>query len=156
MRRLLVRAPDGNVVNIVKDYTRLSPDSAWHEGADFGWVGDAPAATDTGLFDVVRRDYVRDSAPSVLRLRRPAGRCRVHLLTGDPNTFNRPLIVRVDGNEKARREQLDGREFTWLRVPLDGGPSGGEVDLELSSRDAEPRHLSACVVVADGLGPVSE
>ncbi|MCX5442564.1 hypothetical protein [Streptomyces sp. NBC_00063] len=80
----------------------------------------------------------------------------MHLLTGDPNTFNRPLIVRVDGNEKARREQLDGRAFTWLRVPLDGGPSGGEVDLELSSRDAEPRHLSACVVVADGLGPVSE
>ncbi|MFB7998358.1 alpha-glucuronidase family glycosyl hydrolase [Streptomyces sp. NPDC056002] len=137
---------------VLKDYTRLSPDSAWHEGADFGWVGDAPQATDTGLFDVVRRDYVRDSAPTVLRLKLPAGRCTAHLLTGDPNTFNRPLIVSVDGNEKARSEQLDGREFTWLRIPLDGGPSGGEVDLELSARDGETWHLSACVVVADAPG----
>ncbi|MEV6129019.1 alpha-glucuronidase family glycosyl hydrolase [Streptomyces violaceusniger] len=135
---------------LLKDYTRLSPSSGWHEGAGFGWVGNTPDATDTGLFDVVRRDYVRDSAPAVLRLKLPAGRCTAHLLTGDPNTLNRSLIVRVDGIEKARSEQLDGREFTWLRIPLDGGSSGREVDLELSAKEDETWHLSACVVVADG------
>ncbi|MFI9025369.1 alpha-glucuronidase family glycosyl hydrolase [Streptomyces sp. NPDC053560] len=134
---------------VLKDYTRLSPDSTWHEGADFGWVGNTPDATDTGLFDVVRRDYVRDSAPTVLRLKLPAGRCTAHLLTGDPNTFNRTLVVRVDGEEKARSEQLDGREFTWLRFPLDGGSSGREVDLEFSAKEDRTWHLSACVVVAD-------
>ncbi|MGW7750647.1 alpha-glucuronidase family glycosyl hydrolase [Streptomyces violaceusniger] len=135
---------------LLKDYTRLSPSSGWHEGACFGWVGNTPDATDTGLFDVVRRDYVRDSAPTVLRLKLPAGRCTAHLLTGDPNTLNRSLTVRVDGIEKARSEQLDGREFTWLRIPLDGGSSGREVDLELSAKEDETWHLSACVVVADG------
>ncbi|GAA0904476.1 MULTISPECIES: hypothetical protein [Streptomyces violaceusniger group] len=135
---------------VLKDYTRLSPATGWHEGAGFGWVGNAPDATDTGLFDVVRRDYVRDSAPAVLRLTLPAGRCTAHLLTGGPNTFNRSLIVRVDGVEKARSERLDGREFTWLRIPLDGGASGREVDLELSSKEDETWHLSACVVLADG------
>ncbi|ASQ92121.1 alpha-glucuronidase family glycosyl hydrolase [Streptomyces sp. 11-1-2] len=135
---------------LLKDYTRLSPSSGWHEGAGFGWVGNTPDATDTGLFDVVRRDYVRDSAPTVLRLKLPAGRCTAHLLTGDPNTLNRSLTVRVDGIEKARSEQLDGREFTWLRIPLDGGSSGREVDLELSAKEDETWHLSACVVVADG------
>ncbi|GAA0531647.1 alpha-glucuronidase family glycosyl hydrolase [Streptomyces mordarskii] len=135
---------------VLKDYTRLSPSSGWQEGAGFGWVGNTPDATDTGLFDVVRRDYVRDSAPTVLRLKLPAGRSTAHLLTGDPNTLNRSLIVRVDGIEKARSEQLDGREFTWLRIPLDGGSSGCEVDLELSAKEDETWHLSACVVVADG------
>ncbi|MFJ8752956.1 alpha-glucuronidase family glycosyl hydrolase [Streptomyces sp. NPDC102441] len=134
---------------VLKDYTRLAPDSGWHEGADFGWVGTTPDATDTGLFDVVRRDYVRDSAPAVLRLKLPAGRSTAHLLTGDPNTFNRTLIVRVDGAEAARSEQLDGREFTWLQVPLDGGPTGREVDLELSAKEDQTWHLSACVVLAD-------
>lgn len=135
---------------VLKDYARLSPADSWHEGAGFGWVGNTPDATDTGLFDVVRRDYVRDNAPAVLRLRLPAGRCTAHLLTGDPNTFNRSLIVRVDGIERARSERLDGREFTWLRIPLDGGSSGREVDLELSSKEDETWHLSACVVLADG------
>ncbi|GAA2294323.1 glycoside hydrolase [Streptomyces kunmingensis] len=135
---------------VLKDYTRLAPDSTWHDGADFGWVDNTPDATDTGLFDVVRRDYVRDSAPAVLRLKLPAGRCTAHLLTGDPNTFNRTLIVRVDGTEKARSERLDGREFTWLRVPLDGGPTGREVDVELSGKEKETWHLTACVVLADG------
>lgn len=134
---------------VLKDYTRLSPAGVWHEGAAFGWVGNSPAATDTGLFDVVRRDYVRSGAPTVLRLKLPAGRCTAHLLTGDPNTFNRPLIVRVDGTETARSEQLDGREFTWLRIPLDGGSSGREVDLELSTEKDKTWHLSACVVLAE-------
>ncbi|MER7880018.1 alpha-glucuronidase family glycosyl hydrolase [Streptomyces solisilvae] len=134
---------------VLTGYTRLSPAGGWHEGADFGWVGNTPDATDTGLFDVVRRDYVRDSAPAVLRLKLPAGPCTAHLLTGDPNTFNRSLIVRVNGIEKARSEQLDGREFTWLRIPLDGGSSGRAVDLELSANERETWHLSACVVLAD-------
>ncbi|WP_405659756.1 hypothetical protein OG379_05140 [Streptomyces sp. NBC_01166] len=55
----------------------------------------------------------------------------------------------MDGAERARSEQLDGREFTWLRVPLDGGPSGREVDLELSAKEDQTWHLSACLVLAD-------
>ncbi|NEB76606.1 glycoside hydrolase [Streptomyces sp. SID14478] len=134
---------------VLTGYTRLAPDSTWRDGAGFGWVGNTPDATDTGLFDVVRRDYVRDSAPAVLRLKLPAGPCTAHLLTGDPNTFNRVLIVRADGVEKVRSEQLDGREFTWLEVALDGGPDGREVDLELSAPQDDTWHLSACVVVAE-------
>ncbi|WP_405659754.1 hypothetical protein OG379_05135 [Streptomyces sp. NBC_01166] len=67
----------------LKDYTRLAPESSRHEGVGFGWAGNTPDATETGLFDVVRRDYVRDSAPTVLRLKLPAGRFTAHLLTGD-------------------------------------------------------------------------
>ncbi|MFI7386203.1 alpha-glucuronidase family glycosyl hydrolase [Streptomyces sp. NPDC049813] len=134
---------------VLTGYTRLAPDSVWREGADAGWVGRTPEATDTGLFDVVRRDYVRAAGPAVLRLRLPAGACTAHLLTGDPNTFNRTLIVRVGGVEKARSERLDGRTFTWLRVPLDGGPAGREVDVELSAKENETWHLGACVVLAD-------
>lgn len=133
---------------VLGDYTRLAPESSWREGSDFGWVDNTPDATDTGLFDVVRRDYVRDSAPAVLRLKLPAGGCTAHLLTGDPNTLNRSLIVSVDGVERARSEDLDGREFAWLRLPLDGGPAGREVDLELSAEEDRTWHLSACVVVA--------
>jgi hypothetical protein len=33
---------------VLKDYTRLSPTSSWYEGAEFGWVGNTPHATDTG------------------------------------------------------------------------------------------------------------
>ncbi|MEW2568923.1 alpha-glucuronidase family glycosyl hydrolase [Streptomyces sp. NPDC047070] len=134
---------------VLKDYTRLTPASVWAEGSAFGWVGNTPDATDTGLFDVVRRDYVRDSAPAVLRLELPAGPCTAHLLTGDPNTLNRTLIVRVDGVEKARTPQLDGREFTWVEIPLGDGPAGREVDVELSAKQGQTWHLSACVVLAD-------
>lgn len=134
---------------LLTDYTRLSPEDTWHEGADFGWVGNTPDASDTGLLDVLRRDYVRDSEAAVLRLRLPAGRCTAHLLTGDPNTFTRPMTVRVDGVRKARSEQLEGRAFHWLRVPLDGGSAGRETDLELSSDPGQTWHLGACVVLAD-------
>ncbi|MBD0738677.1 alpha-glucuronidase family glycosyl hydrolase [Streptomyces sp. CBMA29] len=135
---------------VLSGYTRLSPGSVWTEGAGFGWVGGTPEATDTGLFDVVRRDYVRSAAPTVLRLTLPAGPATAHFLTGDPNTFNRPLIVRADGKELARTPQLDGREFAWLPVPLDGGPSGRTVDLELSTLPTKTWHLTACVVLANG------
>ncbi|MFG2587919.1 hypothetical protein [Streptomyces sp. NPDC048438] len=47
----------------LKGYTRLAPESSWHEGAGFGWAGNTPDATGTGLFDVVRRDYVRSVPP---------------------------------------------------------------------------------------------
>ncbi|MFE2678613.1 alpha-glucuronidase family glycosyl hydrolase [Streptomyces hygroscopicus] len=134
---------------LLEDYTRLSPADTWREGADFGWVGTAPAASDGGRPDVLRRDYVRGSAPAVLRLRLPAGPCTAYLLTGDPNTFTRTLIVRVDGVERARGDELTGRRFQWLRVPLDGGSSGRETDLELSAKPRETWHLGACVVLAD-------
>ncbi|WP_306319623.1 MULTISPECIES: alpha-glucuronidase family glycosyl hydrolase [unclassified Streptomyces] len=134
---------------LFKDYNRLSPDTSWHEGAEFGWVGDTLDATDTGLLDPLRRDYVRAAAPTKLRLKLPPGPCTAHLLTGDPNTFNRTLVVTVDGTERARSEQLDGREFTWLRIPLDGGASGREVDIDLSAKPTETWHLTACVVVLD-------
>ncbi|MFB7416529.1 VOC family protein [Streptomyces sp. NPDC056121] len=147
---------EDSVVSVLTD----DVDSAYAEAQPMGFEIVRPLTTEAwGVrrFDAgPRRDYVRDSAPTALRLKLPAGRRTAHLLTGDPNTFNRPLIVRVDGDEKARSEQLDGREFTWHRIPLDGGPSGGEVDLELSAREDETRHLSACVVVADDLGPVSK
>ncbi|GAA2628708.1 alpha-glucuronidase family glycosyl hydrolase [Streptomyces axinellae] len=134
---------------LLAGYTRLSPADAWRAGADFGWVGTPPDASDSGLLDVLRRDYVRRGAPAVLRLRLPAGHCTAYLLTGDPSTFTRPLIVGVDGVEKARGEQLDGRAFAWLRVPLGGGSAGRETELELSSEPGRTWHLGACVVLAD-------
>ncbi|OON78013.1 alpha-glucuronidase family glycosyl hydrolase [Streptomyces tsukubensis] len=134
---------------LLEDYTRLSPADVWSEGAEFGWVGNTPDASDSGLLDVFRRDWVRDSAPAVLRLKLPAGPCTAYLLTGDTSTFTRPLIVRVDGVEKARGEQLDGRAFRWLRVPLGGGSAERETDLEFSSDPGRTWHLSGCVVLAD-------
>ncbi|MEK8174931.1 hypothetical protein NKH77_55310 [Streptomyces sp. M19] len=134
---------------LLADYTRLSPADTWHDGAAFGWVGTVPEASDSGLPDVFRRDYVRGGGPCVLRLQLPAGACTAYLLTGDPNTFTRTLIVEVDGAEKARSDELTGREFQWLAVPLDGGSAGRAVDLRLSAKSGDTWHLSACVVVAD-------
>ncbi|MFE1928870.1 alpha-glucuronidase family glycosyl hydrolase [Streptomyces sp. NPDC059474] len=42
------------------------------------------------------------------------------------------------------------RTNSMIEIPLDGGSSGREVDLELSAKEDETWHLSACVVVADG------
>ncbi|MFE5119999.1 alpha-glucuronidase family glycosyl hydrolase [Streptomyces sp. NPDC056669] len=43
------------------------------------------------------------------------------------------------------------RTNSMIEIPLDGGPSGREVDLELSAKEDETWHLSACVVVRTGL-----
>ncbi|MFF5587429.1 hypothetical protein ACH4VS_27510 [Streptomyces hygroscopicus] len=55
----------------------------------------------------------------------------------------------MDGVERARGDELTGRRFQWLRVPLDGGSSGRETDLELSAKPRETWHLGACVVLTD-------
>ncbi|MER5959777.1 VOC family protein [Streptomyces sp. NPDC001893] len=102
---------EDSVVSVLTD----DVDSAYAEAQHMGFEIVRPLTTEAwGVrrFDAgPSRDYVRDSAPTALRLKLPAGRCTAHLLTSDPNTFNRPLIVRVDGDEKARSEQLDGREL---------------------------------------------
>ncbi|MEU8707502.1 hypothetical protein [Streptomyces sp. NPDC048565] len=64
--------------------------------------------------------------------------------------IRRRSVLTAAALASAAGEQLDGREFTWLRVPLDDGLSGRKVDLELSSEEERTWHLSACVVLADG------
>ncbi|MFI6344139.1 hypothetical protein [Streptomyces sp. NPDC050560] len=92
---------------------------------------------------------MRHAAPRTLRLKLPAGPCTAHLLTWDPNTFTKTMVVSVDGEERARGAELTGRQFQWLRVPLDGGPAGRETDVGLSAKEGQTWHLAACVVLAE-------
>jgi alpha-glucuronidase len=96
-------------------------------------VGDAPQSRDRGTPDVLRRDFVNDTTARTLRIAIPADSHAVHMLVGDATVGSCPTNVRSAGTLLAQSEQLASGEFAWLYFTVDGGSTGREVDLELSS-----------------------
>ncbi|HEY8458530.1 MAG TPA: alpha-glucuronidase family glycosyl hydrolase [Actinopolymorphaceae bacterium] len=132
---------------LVRDYTRLTPDSAWDPARGFGWVGTPPQSRDRGgSFDALRRDFVNDIPARTLRIAVPAGQHEVAVLVGDAGPDSHPTYIFVDGERVAESPFLPGGTFTWLRFSVDGGASGREVDLTFDSLPDQHWHLCALVI----------
>ncbi|TCC50854.1 glycoside hydrolase [Kribbella capetownensis] len=132
---------------LLAGYQRLSPSDAWDPDRGFGWVGTAPQARDRGNPDVLRRDFVNDTAARVLRIRIPAGKTDAYALIGESLVHCQPMTIRSEGKVVAALESLllHGT-YTWLKLSLDGGAGGRDVDLEFSSIPDEHWHLDALVI----------
>jgi alpha-glucuronidase len=132
---------------LLDTYERLSPAHGWDAGRGYGWVGDPPEARDRGgAVDVLRRDFVNDSASRVLRLAVPPGRHDAYLLVGDVTALN-ATKVSSGGELLAEAPAAPGGTFTWLRFQLDGGGTGRDADLEFSGTSGQHWHLNALVLL---------
>lgn len=131
---------------LLAGYQRLSPSDLWDPAKGFGWVGAAPQSRDRARLDVLRRDFVNDTAARVLRLRVPAGESVAYLLIGDASADCWPTFVRSEGKLLAQSEFLLGGLYSWVKVVLDGGASGRDLDLELSSVPNQHWHLASLVI----------
>ncbi len=130
-------------------YRRLTPADTWKPDVGYGWVGTAPESRDrTGNTDALLRDFVNDNAASTLRVAVPAGAHDAYLLVGDADVRSFATYVRVDGKLIDESPFLFRNEYSWLHVPLDGGTTGREIDLELSSAPNEHWHLVALALIA--------
>lgn len=133
-------------------YRRLSPSDAWDATAGYGWFDGAPQSRDRGGPDALRRDIVTDTAPRTLRLAVPAGAHVVHLLVGDQSFPSDAMTVWSEGHTVAHlAEPLPTGTFTWLRIPLDGGATGRDADLEFSA-DAPGAYWRFAGLVLDSGG----
>ncbi len=131
---------------VLPGYRRLSPSDPWDPERGFGWVGTAPQSRDRARLDVLRRDFVNDTSPRTLRLHVAAGISDAYLLIGDANADCWPTYIRSEGKLIAQSGFLLGGQFSWVKVVLDGGASGRDVDLELSSVTDQHWHLVSLVI----------
>lgn len=147
--RLCVLALDaGNTSGPVQaTYRRLLPTDAWDADRGYGWVDGVPESRDRGdQYDDLSRDFTNDTTPRTLRVAVPAGEHDAYLLVGD-NTGLYPTYVRSGGDLLAQSERMIHGGWVWLHLSLDGGASGRDVDLELSSDPGQHWHLNALAVV---------
>ncbi|MGH3487286.1 MAG: alpha-glucuronidase family glycosyl hydrolase [Actinopolymorphaceae bacterium] len=129
-------------------YRPLTPADAWGPGAGYGWIGEAPQSRDRAEWDdPLLRDFVNDIPARTLRVAVPAGRHETYLLVGDATVNSHPTFVHAGGERLAESTFLWRGQFEWLHFTLDGGTSGREVDLELSSVPGEHWHLVALAVM---------
>lgn len=131
---------------VLAGYRQLSPSDLWDPGKGFGWVGTAPQSRDRARLDVLRRDFVNDTAARVLRLSVPPGQSDAYLLIGDASADCWPTYIRSEGKLLSQSEFLLGGLYSWVRVTLDGGSAGRDVDLELSGVPNQHWHLVALVI----------
>ncbi|RDD85261.1 alpha-glucuronidase family glycosyl hydrolase [Streptomyces parvulus] len=128
-RPALNAGPDGAVP--MPGYTALTPSSTWSPLAGFGWVGDRPSGRDRGGEPLIR-DMLYHDRSRVLRVAVPAGSHTAYALVGDTDATASPTRIAVDGTTVATSPKQPAGTFTWLRLPLDGGPSGRTADLTLT------------------------
>ncbi|MEQ7126554.1 alpha-glucuronidase family glycosyl hydrolase [Actinopolymorpha sp. B11F2] len=133
---------------LLAGYRRLSPENEWDGAVGYGWVGAAPQSRDRAVLDPLRRDFVNDVNPRVLRISVPAGECDAFLLVGDGTQPSPPTYVRSGGVLVGESPALGVGEFAWVGFTLDGGSSGREVDLELSGVPAEHWRVNSLVVMS--------
>ena len=132
-------------------YRRLTPDDAWDPGTGYGWVGGAPQSRDRDAWDdPLLRDFVNDIPARTIRVAVPAGTHDAYLLVGDATVNSHPTYVHAGGERLAGSAFLWRGQFEWLHLTLDGGTSGREVDLELSSVPGEHWHLVALAIIDSG------
>ncbi len=131
---------------LLDGYLRLTPGDAWNAETGYGWIGGAPQSRDRESPDPLLRDFVNDIPARTLRVAVPAGEHEAHLLVGD--TVNaHPTFVHSGGALLGQSKFLFRGEYEWVHFTLDGGASGREVDLELSSVPGEHWHLVALAIM---------
>ena len=139
---------------VLDSYSRLSSQTAWTAGLGYGWASGSPQDRDRGNADALRRDMVAAPSPATLRLDVPAGEHTVWMLRGDPSFAAVDTIVEVDGQQViGGNPSLPAGEFAWASFPLDGGPDGRTVELDLSAPGTEFWRINALVVLAEDSPP---
>jgi hypothetical protein len=150
-----VLALDAGNGPLLGSYRQLTRDDAWDATRGFGWVGTRPDSRDRGAPDPLRRDFIWSGTgrtPGTLRIALPAGRHRVHVLTGDNGFQSSDTVVFADGERVAETgELLPAGQFKWFGFELDGGAAGRTVDLRFVGEDHEQYwRLNALVVLRQG------
>jgi beta-glucuronidase len=158
----VLSAPRGDQVPLALDagtptspvfttYRRLSPSDGWDAATGYGWVGSPPQSRDRGGSDDLRRDIVTDTAPRTLRLAVPPGPHDVYLLVGDHGFPSDAMTVSSEGRTLTHlATPLSTDEFQWLKFPVDGGPSGRNVDLDFTADNPGGYWRFAGLVIASG------
>jgi alkaline phosphatase D len=120
---------------IFPTYKSLAPEDIWDAAKGYGWVGTAPFARDRGNADALQRDLIASREElTIFRVNVPAGIHKVYFLTGDSVYGSANTIIRSDNKLLAEAGYaLDPGQFKWLSFELDGGSTGKEIDLEISS-----------------------
>jgi len=117
-------------------FARHSPAETWSADRGYGWVGTPlPDSRDRGRPDDLRRDFALGrGAATTLRLHVPPGLHRAWFLTGDASFDAGNTIVSIAGRVVAQSgpQVIPAGRFVFVEVPLDGGPAGRDVDLELT------------------------
>jgi beta-glucuronidase len=102
-------------------YQRLTEQTAWADGAAYGWVGTAPMCRDRGSSDALRRDLITNTAPGTLRVELPAGQHDIAVLVGDTGFPSDPMTMSVNGTVARTTTSVPAGQFTWYRLPTPGG-----------------------------------
>lgn len=157
-------APDGGRCHLALDagtadsplqpgYQRLTPTTTWTAERGYGWVaGPTPNGRDRNQLEPLTADLVGHPQPATLRIPVPPGTHTAQLLVGDRGARAQPAVIAIDGSEVARTPDLTSGSFAWVDLEIDGGASGGSVDLELSG--TSDWWKVAALVVVDPEAPV--
>lgn len=129
-------------------YARLSPGTTWDPEAGFGWVEGSPQSRDrAGQWDSLRRDFCGTTSPATLRISVPAGAHQLSILVGDGGPDVWPTHVDLDGSRLITGERFRGGTFQWNHAEVDGGSTGRDLDLQLSSTPGRFWRLCALVII---------
>jgi hypothetical protein len=135
---------------VLPGFSRLAPADGWGTNPGYGWVGgyrpdsrdrgshpdpDRLATDNLSNLDTLRADMVYGTGTGVLRLTIPAGTHEVLLLTGDDINPTHGFTVRSGGGVVAEAGGTEGpRVYEWVRVPVDGGSAGRNVELTFTGK----------------------
>lgn len=158
-------APDGRRCHLALDagtadsplqpgYQRLTPTTTWTAERGYGWVaGPTPNGRDRNQLEPLTADLVGHPQPATLRIPVPPGTHTAQLLVGDRGARAQPAIVSIDGREIARTPDLTSGSFAWVDLEVDGGATGGSVDLELAGTTDWWKVAALVVVDPDASAP---
>ncbi|RMB84874.1 alpha-glucuronidase family glycosyl hydrolase [Streptomyces shenzhenensis] len=125
--------PDGSP--LVPGWTRLTPGDRYDDERGFGWTKARPDPRDRGTGDALRRDFVTQKIKdSAIRLRVPAGRHTVWVLSGDMVAESAITTISEHGTVlgSSGDDTLPARTFVWFAFELDGGASGRTAELDIT------------------------
>ncbi|MFE7995191.1 hypothetical protein ACFU3K_42945, partial [Streptomyces shenzhenensis] len=125
--------PDGSP--LVPGWTRLTPGDRYDDERGFGWTKGRPDPRDRGTGDALRRDFVTQKIKdSAIRLRVPAGKHTVWVLSGDMVAESAITTISENGTVlgSSGDDTLPARTFVWFAFELDGGPSGRSAELDIT------------------------
>jgi alkaline phosphatase D len=120
-------------------YKSLVAEEAWDAAKGYGWVGTLPFGRDRANADSLQRDLIASREElTTFRVAVPAGVHRVYFLTGDSMYGSANTIIHSDNKLLADAgNPLDAGQFKWLSFDLDGGSTGKEIDLNITSEGGD-------------------